>query len=76
MNDLQKFIVKKGLEKASLDVIKQTISNETHLSKDEKEFWLTVLEVSSLRWHSTALLLILLRPVQRKPDGSTRISRR
>ena len=40
MNDLQKFIVNKGLEKASLELIKEAIRSEPTLSTETKEFWL------------------------------------
>jgi hypothetical protein len=42
MNDLQNFIIKKGLEKASLETIKQAIIQDPYLSNDVKEFWLGV----------------------------------
>ena len=44
MNDLQNFIIKKGLEKASLEAIKQAIIQDSYLSNDVKEFWLGLLE--------------------------------
>lgn len=40
MNDLQKFIISKGLEKASIEVIKQSIIQDSSLSNDVKEFWI------------------------------------
>ena len=48
MNDLQNYIIKKGLEKASLEVIKQAISQDTNLSNDKKEFWLGVIRGYSI----------------------------
>ena len=42
MNDLQNFIISKGLEKASLEAIKQAIRQDLGLSKETKEFWLGV----------------------------------
>ena len=42
MNDLQKFIINKGLEKASLESIKQVIRQDPSLPNDVKEFWLGV----------------------------------
>ena len=42
MNDLQKFIINKGLEKASLESIKQAIRQDPSLPNDVKEFWLGV----------------------------------
>ena len=42
MNDLQKFIIYKGLEKASLKVIQQAIRQDPSLSNNVKEFWLGV----------------------------------
>lgn len=43
MSDLQNFIIKKGLEKASLETIKQAIIQDPCLSIDVKEFWLGVI---------------------------------
>jgi hypothetical protein len=40
MNDLQNFIISKGLEKASLELIKEAIRSEPTLSSETKEFWL------------------------------------
>lgn len=40
MNDLKKFIINKGLEKASLELIKEAIRSEATLSTETKEFWL------------------------------------
>ena len=40
MNDLKKFIINKGLEKASLELIKEAIRSEPTLSTETKEFWL------------------------------------
>ena len=40
MNDLKKFIINKGLEKASLELIKEAIRSEPTLSPETKEFWL------------------------------------
>ena len=48
MNDLQKFIINKGLEKASLEVIKQAIRQDPSLSNDVKEFWLGVIRGYSI----------------------------
>ena len=48
MNELQKFIVKKGLEKASLDVIKKAIYEDPQVSNDMKEFWLGVINGYSI----------------------------
>ena len=43
MNDLQDFIIRKGLEKASIEVIKQAIAQDPSLSNDVKEFWIGVI---------------------------------
>lgn len=43
MNELQNFIVKKGLEKASIEVIKEAIRQEPNISADVKEFWFGVI---------------------------------
>ena len=40
MNDLQNFIISKGLEKASLELIKEAIRSEPTLSSETKEFWI------------------------------------
>ena len=48
MNELQKFIVKKGLEKASLDVIKKAIHEDPQVSNDIKEFWIGVINGYSI----------------------------
>ena len=40
MNDLRNFIINKGLEKASLELIKEAIRSEPTLSPETKEFWL------------------------------------
>ena len=43
MNDLQNFIISKGLEKASMEVVKQAIRQDPSLPIDVKEFWLGVI---------------------------------
>ena len=48
MNDLQKFIINKGLEKSSLEVVKQAIRQDPSLSNDVKEFWLGVIRGYSI----------------------------
>ena len=48
MSDLQSFIIKKGLEKASLETIKQAIIQDPCLSNDVKEFWLGVIRGYSI----------------------------
>ena len=40
MNDLKKFIINKGREKASLELIKEAIRLEPTLSPETQEFWL------------------------------------
>ena len=40
MNDLRNFIINKGLEKASLELIKEAIRSDPTLSPETKEFWL------------------------------------
>ena len=40
MNHLKNFIINKGLEKASLELIKEAIRSEPTLSTETKEFWL------------------------------------
>ena len=48
MNDLQSFIIKKGLEKASIEAIKQAIRQDPHLPNDVKDFWLSVVKGYSI----------------------------
>ena len=48
MNDLREFIIQKGLEKASLEVIKQAICQDSYLSNDVKDFWLGVIKGYSI----------------------------
>ena len=40
MNDLKNFITKKGLEKASLELIKEAIRSDPTVSPETKDFWL------------------------------------
>ena len=48
MNDLKKFIINKGLEKASLELIKEAIRSEPTLSSKTKEFWLEYIKGMSI----------------------------
>ena len=48
MNDLQNFIISKGLEKASLELIKEAIRSESTLSSETKEFWLGYIKGMSI----------------------------
>jgi len=48
MNDLQKFIINKGLEKASLELIKEAIRSDPTLSPETKEFWLGYIKGMSI----------------------------
>ena len=48
MNDLQNFIISKGLEKASLELIKEAIRSEPTLSTETKEFWLGYIKGMSI----------------------------
>ena len=61
MNELQNFIIKKGLEKASLGVIKQAIIEDPNLSNDTKEFWLGVIRGYSIAKDAYDLLELLRR---------------
>ena len=61
MNDLQNFIIKKGLEKASLETIKQAIIQDPYLSNDVKEFWLGVIRGCSISKDVSDILDILNR---------------
>ena len=48
MNDLKSFIINKGLEKASLELIKEAIRSEPTLSPETKEFWLGYIKGMSI----------------------------
>mgnify|MGYP003304227818 CR=1 FL=1 len=48
MNDLQNFIISKGLEKASLELVKEAIRSEPTLSTETKEFWLGYIKGMSI----------------------------
>ena len=48
MNDLKSFIINKGLEKASLELIKEAIRSEPILSPETKEFWLGYIKGMSI----------------------------
>ena len=46
MNDLQKFIISKGLEKAEL--IKESILSDPTLTPETKEFWIGYIKGASI----------------------------
>ena len=48
MNDLRNFIINKGLEKASLELIKEAIRSEPTLSPETKEFWIGYIKGMSI----------------------------
>ena len=48
MNDLKNFIINKGLEKASLELIKEAIRLDQTLSPETKEFWLGYIKGMSI----------------------------
>ena len=48
MNDLKNFMINKGLEKASLELIKEAIRSESTLSPETKEFWLGYIKGMSI----------------------------
>ena len=48
MNDLKNFIINKGLEKASLELVKEAIRSEPTLSPATKEFWLEYIKGMSI----------------------------
>ena len=48
MNDLQNFIIKKGLEKASLELIKEAILSDPTLTPETKEFWIGYIKGASI----------------------------
>ena len=47
MNDLKNFIINKGLEKASLELIKEAIRSEPTLSPETKELWIGYIKAIS-----------------------------
>ena len=61
MNELQNFIIKKGLEKASIAMIKQAIIEDPSLSNDKKEFWLGFIRGGSAAKDFYDLLELLSR---------------
>ena len=48
MNDLKRFIISKGLEKASWMLIKEAIQSDTTISPETKEFWLGLIDGISI----------------------------
>lgn len=48
MNDLQNFIISKGLEKASMEVVKQAIRQDPSLPNDVKECWIGYIKGASI----------------------------
>ena len=48
MNDLQNFIISKGLEKASMEVVKQAIRQDPSLPNEVKEFWIGYIKGASI----------------------------
>ena len=48
MEDLRKFILRKQLEKLTIEDVRQSIIHDPYLSKDTKYFWLGFLEGASL----------------------------
>lgn len=48
MNELQNFIIRKGLEKASLECIKQAIRDDSSLTNDTKDILLGVIRGLSI----------------------------
>ena len=48
MNDLQNFIISKGLEKASFELIKEAIRSDPTLMPETKEFWIGYINGASI----------------------------
>ena len=48
MNDLQNFIIQKGLEKASLEAVKQSICQDPSLPNHVKAYWLNEIKSYSM----------------------------
>ena len=48
MNDLQNFIISKGLEKASFELIKEAIRSDPTLTPETKEFWIGYINGASI----------------------------
>ena len=61
MNDLRNFIINKGLEKASLELIKESIRSEPTLSPETKEFWLGYIKGASITKDVIDILRFLSR---------------
>lgn len=61
MNDLKNFIINKGLDKASLELIKEVIRSEPTLSPETKEFWLGYIKGASITKDVIDILRFLSR---------------
>ena len=48
MNDLLAFIMRKGLEKATIYALKEEIIKDNTLSRSNKEFWISFLDGVSI----------------------------
>lgn len=59
MNDLMQYIIGKSLEKSSIEVIKQSIFQDTSLTQDQKTFWIGYLNGISIARDTQDILSIL-----------------
>jgi hypothetical protein len=59
MNELQEFIVNKGLEKASIEVLKQAIIEDNNICPQMKEFWISYINGVSIAKDVYDILSIL-----------------
>lgn len=59
MNDLMQYIISKSLEKSSIEIIKQSIFQDTSLTQDQKTFWIGYLNGVSIARDTQDILSIL-----------------
>ena len=59
MNELEKYILNKGLEKASVELIKQSIQQDISLTQNQKVFWMNFLNGVSIAKDTQDILSIL-----------------
>ncbi len=59
MNDLTQYIISKSLEKASIEIIKQSILQDTALTQEQKTFWIGYLNGVSITRDAQDILSVL-----------------
>lgn len=59
MNELEKYILNKGLEKTSIELIKQSIQQDMSLTQNQKVFWTNFLNGFSIAKDTQDILSIL-----------------